>query len=156
MLQGTKVSALLKEVISDVHHLKHWGGCSVKLSRKNENIRPFEAGGETSLEFLSQKTDCSLFLFASHSKKRPHNLVFGRMFDHHVYDMVEVGVERAKSIKDLKGGGKLAQSPASPSSGMSSSRTPSWRSSKASCSISSEERWWSPSTWQALTECTCA
>jgi len=41
--------------------------------------------------------------YASHSKKRPHNLVIGRMFDFHLYDMVELGVERMKSIKDLKG-----------------------------------------------------
>ncbi|WJX86094.1 hypothetical protein P8452_68453 [Trifolium repens] len=29
-----------------------------KRYRKNDNIKPFEAGGETSLEFFSQKTDC--------------------------------------------------------------------------------------------------
>lgn len=62
LLQGTKSSAVLKEVLSDVHHLKRWGGNSMKLSRKNENVRPFEAGGEASLEFLAQKADCSLFM----------------------------------------------------------------------------------------------
>lgn len=62
LLQGTKSSAVLKEVLTDIHHLKRWGGNSMKLSRKNENVRPFEAGGEASLEFLAQKTDCSLFM----------------------------------------------------------------------------------------------
>ncbi|CAI5956923.1 unnamed protein product [Closterium sp. NIES-65] len=46
--------------------------------------------------------------FASHSKKRPHNLVIGRMYDYHLYDMLEVGVTRHVSIQQLKGGGKLS------------------------------------------------
>ena len=47
------------------------------------------------MEFLSQKNDASLFAFGTHSKKRPHNLVFGRLFDHHILDMVETGVAGA-------------------------------------------------------------
>jgi ribosome production factor 2 len=41
------------------------------LSRKNEMV-PFEDA--TGLEFLAQKNECSLFAFASHNQKRPHNL----------------------------------------------------------------------------------
>eukprot|EP00270_Netrium_digitus_P016299 TRINITY_DN5830_c0_g2_i1.p1 TRINITY_DN5830_c0_g2~~TRINITY_DN5830_c0_g2_i1.p1 ORF type:complete len:333 (-),score=89.96 TRINITY_DN5830_c0_g2_i1:93-1091(-) len=108
LVNGSKTSSVVKEVLADLHHLKKAEGNSLKLSRKNENMRPFEAGGETSLEFIAQKADCSLFAIGSHSKKRPHNIVFGRMFDHHVYDMVEVGVERHKTIASLKGGGKYA------------------------------------------------
>eukprot|EP00955_Chlamydomonas_euryale_P005593 59369-Chlamydomonas_euryale.AAC.2 len=51
---------------------------SVKYTRRNENVRPFEVGGEASLEFYARKGGCGLFALGSHSKKRPHNLVLGR------------------------------------------------------------------------------
>ncbi|PPD86417.1 hypothetical protein GOBAR_DD16635 [Gossypium barbadense] len=90
ILQGTKTSGTLNSVLSEIYHLKKGG--AVRFTRKNDNIRPFESGGETSLEFFSLKTDCSIFVYGSHSKKRPNNLVIGRMYDHHVYDLVEVGI----------------------------------------------------------------
>eukprot|EP00271_Cylindrocystis_brebissonii_P000438 TRINITY_DN10523_c0_g2_i1.p1 TRINITY_DN10523_c0_g2~~TRINITY_DN10523_c0_g2_i1.p1 ORF type:complete len:356 (+),score=85.29 TRINITY_DN10523_c0_g2_i1:249-1316(+) len=108
LLHGTTNSAVVKGVLSDLHALKRANGKAVKLNHKNDGIRPFEAGGETSLEFLSQKTDCSLFGFASHTKKRPHNLILGRMFDYHLLDMVELGVDKHVSIKEMGPGGKYA------------------------------------------------
>ncbi|MBA0612978.1 hypothetical protein Godav_013506, partial [Gossypium davidsonii] len=88
ILQGTKTSGTLNSVLSEIYHLKKGG--AVRYTRKNDNIRPFESGGETSLEFFSLKTDCSIFVYGSHSKKRPNNLVIGRMYDHHVYDLIEI------------------------------------------------------------------
>ncbi|KAL6001413.1 hypothetical protein ACLOJK_007147 [Asimina triloba] len=106
ILQGTKTSGVLNSVLTEIYHLKKGG--AIKYSRKNENIRPFEVGGETSLEFFSLKTDCSLFVFGSHSKKRPNNLVLGRTYDHHVYDLVEVGVENFKPMESFSYDKKLA------------------------------------------------
>ncbi|TRY87737.1 hypothetical protein DNTS_031804 [Danionella cerebrum] len=63
-------------------------------------VRPFE--DPTSLEFFSKKSDCSLFVFASHNKKRPNNLIFGRMFDYHLLDMFEMGMESFRLLGDLK------------------------------------------------------
>ncbi|KAF2987162.1 hypothetical protein EK904_012098 [Melospiza melodia maxima] len=54
------------------------------------------------IEFFSKKSDCSLFLFGSHNKKRPNNLIIGRMFDYHVLDMIELGVEKFVALKDIK------------------------------------------------------
>lgn len=60
ILHGTKTSNVLNSVLTEIYHLKKDN--SVKYTRRNENIRPFEAGGETELEFYSLKTDCSLFV----------------------------------------------------------------------------------------------
>ncbi|KAG8086051.1 hypothetical protein GUJ93_ZPchr0010g7856 [Zizania palustris] len=106
ILHGTKTSAVVNSVLADIFHLKRDN--AVKFSKKNDNIRPFESGGETSLEFFSLKTDCSLLVYGSHSKKRPNNLVLGRTYDHHIYDLIEVGIENYKSIESYVYDKKLA------------------------------------------------
>jgi ribosome production factor 2 len=60
ILHATKTSAVLNSVLSDIYHLKRDN--AVKYTKKNDNIRPFESGGETSLELFSLKTDCSLIV----------------------------------------------------------------------------------------------
>ena len=46
--------------------------------------------------------------YGSHSKKRPNNLVIGRTYDHHIYDLVEVGVQNFKPMESFKYDKKLA------------------------------------------------
>jgi ribosome production factor 2 len=82
---------------------------SVKFSRKNEDIRPFEAGGESSLEFYCNKGNCSLFALGTHTKKRPHNLTLGRLFDFRLYDVIELGVDRFEAIKSFGKAAATAQ-----------------------------------------------
>ncbi|KAL1219312.1 putative ribosome production factor 2 [Cardamine amara subsp. amara] len=106
ILHGTKTSATVSSFLMELYRLKKGG--AIKYSRRNENIRPFEAGGETSLEFFSQKTDCSIFVYGSHTKKRPDNLVLGRMYDHQVYDLIEVGIENFKSLLSFSYDKKIA------------------------------------------------
>ncbi|KAJ4848188.1 hypothetical protein Tsubulata_002989 [Turnera subulata] len=105
ILQG-KTSGLLNNVLTELFHLKRES--AIRYTRKNENIRPFEAGGETSLEFFSKKTDCSIFVYGSTSKKRPDNLVIGRTFDYQIYDLIEVGVENFKCADSFAYDKKLA------------------------------------------------
>lgn len=60
ILRSTKTSNVLNAVLAEIYHLKR--NSAIKYSKKNENIRPFESGGETSLEFFSLKTDCGVFV----------------------------------------------------------------------------------------------
>jgi hypothetical protein len=46
-----------------------------------------------------------VFVLGSHSKKRPHNLTLGRLYDFHLYDCLELGVEHHRPIKAFKGAG---------------------------------------------------
>ncbi|URD79135.1 TVP38 TMEM64 family membrane protein [Musa troglodytarum] len=96
ILHGTKTSDVLNTVLTQIYHLKRDN--AVKYTKKNENIRPFESGGETSLEFFSLKTDCSLFVTKQFG--------FG-MFDHHIYDLVEVGVDNFRPMESFEYDKKL-------------------------------------------------
>jgi len=89
-LRGGKTSETIVEVMRDLARVKK--PFSRMLARRNE-IRPMEAGGEASLEFLCNKNDAALFAVGSHSKKRPNNLVLGRVFDEKALDILELGVE---------------------------------------------------------------
>ena len=86
---------------TELPHVWCWLQEGVKFTRKNPNLRPFEAGGETSLEHFASKADCGLFALASHSKKRPHGLTLGRFYDVHLYDLCEFGVERYRGLQDF-------------------------------------------------------
>jgi ribosome production factor 2 len=46
--------------------------------------------------------------YGSTSKKRPDNLVIGRTYDHHIYDLIEVGVENFKRMDSFTYDKKLA------------------------------------------------
>uniref|UniRef100_A0A8C6EKZ9 Ribosome production factor 2 homolog n=1 Tax=Microcebus murinus TaxID=30608 RepID=A0A8C6EKZ9_MICMU len=89
LIKGGNADATVTQVLRDVYVLKKPYGV---LYKKKNITRPFE--DQTSLEFFSKKSDCSLFLFGSHNKKRPNNLVIGRMYDYQVLDMIELGIEK--------------------------------------------------------------
>ena len=89
---------------------------TINYNEKND-IRPFE--DVTKMEFYCKKNDSSLFMLGklnvsrsnhrrhsfsltclgNHNKKRPHNLILGRMFDYQLLDMVELGLENFKSLQ---------------------------------------------------------
>lgn len=95
-LKGPTCSGMVTELLKDLKKLK--GPASKMFSRKNMT-RPFEDA--SSMEFFSQSNDTSLFVYGSHSKKRPHNLVFGRLFNHQMLDMMELDVN-VKTVKTMR------------------------------------------------------
>ncbi|KAJ3448537.1 brix domain containing protein [Anaeramoeba flamelloides] len=97
-LKGRKTSENIRDLLTDLYLITKPN--AHKLTRKND-IVPFD--DETSLEFLCNKNDCGLFVFGSHTKKRPNNLIVGRVYDNHLYDMVEFGVDSLKTIHQIKG-----------------------------------------------------
>lgn len=95
-IRGGNTSDVVSSVLQEFHRMKKPG--SIHFRKRNIS-RPFE--DQTSIEFLTKMNDASLFLFGSHSKKRPHNLVIGRTFDHQILDMVELGIENFQVSTDL-------------------------------------------------------
>ena len=96
-IRGATASEKVTKVVRDIFFLKKPFG--VALNKKND-YRPFE--DPTQVEFVSGKNNCSLFVFTSHNKKRPNNMIMGRIFDEHILDMFEFGVENIKLLSDFK------------------------------------------------------
>jgi len=97
LMHGKNTSDVVRQCMRDIYALKKQD--SIHLSKKKD-ILPFE--DILPVERAAQKHDCSLFSFATHSKKRPHNLILGRMFDHHLLDMFELGIEDFKGLADFQ------------------------------------------------------
>jgi len=96
-VRGGNTSGQITTCLKDLYQLKK----PVSSCLKSRNpFHPFE--DESGLEKFSTKYDSSLFAFGSHSKKRPNNLLLGRLYDGHIFDMFETGIENFKSIHDFK------------------------------------------------------
>ncbi|KDR23391.1 ribosome production factor 2 homolog isoform X2 [Zootermopsis nevadensis] len=96
-IKGRKTSGMVVNCMKDLYDIKKPHG---KILNRQNDILPFE--NITPVEEFSRKHDASMFMFASHNKKRPHNLILGRMYDSHILDMVEFGIERYRGLKEFK------------------------------------------------------
>jgi ribosome production factor 2 len=81
---------------------------AISFSKPNP-IHPFD--DSNSLAFWSSKNDASLFAIGMHSKKRPNNLVFARTFNNSVMDMMELGIEKAISVKEARASASAGYAP---------------------------------------------
>lgn len=89
-----KLRGLLKDLYDfkkpDAHHLNKKNDITVF-----ENAKP--------VEDFCKKHETALFMMGSHSKKRPDNLVVGRMFNYNLLDMIELYVENYEGLKEFAG-----------------------------------------------------
>ncbi|CAB3226714.1 unnamed protein product [Arctia plantaginis] len=95
-LQGRNPSDRTRKLLKDIYDLKKPDGAY--LSRKNDFV-PFEDA--TLIEKLCYKKEAALFGVGSHSKKRPHNVILGRTFDYGILDMIELGADNYKGMKEF-------------------------------------------------------
>lgn len=96
-LRGGNSSQAVTKVMATLQAFKKPN--AIQFHQKNM-LRPFE--DPASLEFFAERNDASMFCFGSHSKKRPHNIVFGRFHNNQLLDMVEMAVSYANIPNKLK------------------------------------------------------
>ncbi|XP_005103094.1 ribosome production factor 2 homolog [Aplysia californica] len=96
--KGGNTSQTVTQVLKEMHTLKK--PHATMFGKKNAT-RPFE--DQSTVEFFTSKSDSSLFMYGCHSKKRPNNLVIGRLYDSQVLDMAEFGIDKFVSMKDVEG-----------------------------------------------------
>lgn len=97
IMEGRKCSNEIRQALKDLYLFKK---PLASLMRRNNDVTLFEDA--TPLEQLAKSNDCQLFMFGSSSKKRPNNLILGRIYDEQVLDMVELGIKEYKSLQDFK------------------------------------------------------
>ncbi|ALC47880.1 CG7993 [Drosophila busckii] len=96
-VDGRKCGGNVKQYMKDLHQLKK---PLVKVLNRKNDITPFD--DPSSLEFLTMKNDTAMFSFGSTSKKRPDNIIIGRIFENEVLDMFELGIRRYQAIAEFK------------------------------------------------------
>ncbi|KAA0201846.1 hypothetical protein HAZT_HAZT000285 [Hyalella azteca] len=93
-IHGQKTSPIGRDFLKSIYAFKRIN--SIYFGRKNP-IFPFEEVEK--LERLSKLNDTSLFALTTHSKKRPNNVILGRLFNHQVLDMMELGISDWRDLE---------------------------------------------------------
>ena len=96
-IKSSNASEISNFALKDLNILKKPN--SILFSKKND-LRVWE--DPRPLEFFSERTDASLIVISSSSKKRPHTLTFARMYDYQLLDMIECGIEGIKLMEQFK------------------------------------------------------
>jgi ribosome production factor 2 len=99
IMKGRKSNKTMNDLMADLQMMK--GRARVQMLVRN--CHDMIAMDDPSLlENQSVKYDASLFAVGSHQKKRPDNLVLGRVFDGHILDMFELGIVDFRSTAEFE------------------------------------------------------
>lgn len=104
-MKGTKSSNTISKLFDTFFRVIREGS---RILSKNNDVLPFE--DPSKVEFLTNKNLCPLFIFGNNTKKRPNNLIFGRIFEQKKLDMVELGVTLYEEIEANKKWNKVPTS----------------------------------------------
>jgi len=66
---------------------------------KKHDIKPFD--DPTPLYKLTEKQDASLFVMGNNTKKRPNNIIIGRLYNSKILDMLELGITSFKRMAEF-------------------------------------------------------
>nr|CAX70008.1 Brix domain-containing protein 1 [Schistosoma japonicum] len=95
VIKGGHTSGTVTAFLNDLCALKK--PLVYRLKWKN-TVLPFE--DLSFIEKMCSKFDCSMFVVGMHSKKRPHNIIIGRLHDGELLDMFELGIKMYKPLSD--------------------------------------------------------
>ena len=98
VMKGNKSSPVINSLLPELHRLRY--PCSLILSKKHQNLYPLD--DEEGITRICNKYQCSLFMVGSSTKKRPNNLILGRLYNHALLDTVEFAVEEYKSAVEFR------------------------------------------------------
>ena len=93
-MKGNKSSEVVSGALKALHKMRD-PDFSVLLTKSNKTY-PFD--DITKVENHCVKHDAGLFGFGMHQKKRPHNLILGRVYNEKMLDMFEFGVSEFKDL----------------------------------------------------------
>ncbi|TPP58822.1 Ribosomal biogenesis protein, partial [Fasciola gigantica] len=97
VLKGGHTSEAVNSFLNDLCALKTPLVCRLKWRNP---VLPFE--DISFVEKMCQKYDCSMFVIGLHSKKRPNNIVIGRLYDGELLDMFELGMQSYEALLSTK------------------------------------------------------
>jgi ribosome production factor 2 len=124
-LSGTKTSMIVQDAMKDINSLmkphtqrfskkndirpfegRHYAWMGILDEEVDTDVEPFHRPDPSSLEFFSEKTDCSLLVMGHHSKKRPHALTIARTFNYKILDLLELYIDpnSQRTLQQFAGG----------------------------------------------------